>query len=54
MVTIDVRITNKQLEFIKKKAGKRSVPSELTDLVMNMLDDMIRLEEYKDGKATVD
>ena len=54
MVTVDVRITNKQLEFLKKKAGKRSVPSELTDMVMNILDDMMRLEEYKDGETTVD
>ena len=54
MVTIDVRITNKQLEFLKEKAGRRSVPNELTNMVMGMLDSMMKAEGYKDGKTTTD
>lgn len=48
MNTIDVRLTDKQLEFLKKKAGRRSVTNELSDMVMQMLNGMMWMEEHKD------
>lgn len=48
MNTIDVRLNNKQLEFVKKCAGKRSVTNELTEMVQNMIDGMIWMEEHKE------
>jgi len=52
MNTVDVRLTDKQLEFIKNRAGRRSVTNELTDMVMNMLDGMMWMEEHKEEIKT--
>lgn len=48
MKTIEVNITDKQLEFLIKKAGRRSVRSELTEMVMGMIDSMMWMEEHKE------
>lgn len=52
MVTVEVKITEKQLEFLKKKAGKRSITSELTEMVMNGIDGMIWMEEHQEEVKT--
>jgi len=52
MNTVDVRLTDKQLEFIKKRAGRRSVTNELTEMVMKMLDGMMWMEEHKEEIET--
>lgn len=52
MNTIDVRLTDKQLEFLKKKAGRRSVVNELTDMVSQMINGMMWMEENKEEVKT--
>ena len=48
MNTIDIRITDKQLEYLKRKAGRRSVTNQLTDMVMQMIDAEIKKEQEDD------
>ena len=59
MVTIDVRITEKQLEYLKRIAGHKSVPNQLSDMVSNMINGMMWMDEHKEevkanGKITLD
>lgn len=54
MKVIEVNVTDKQMDFIKKKAGKKSVRNVLTEWVMSMIDRMIRQEEKDNGTINAD